>query len=176
MDKQAVQLNEQAIDLSSRGNYKDAVACFLSAIHIEKKNSLLWYNLGITYRDSGDLEASKNALFQAHKLEPENVEYLETLSLVYYAEGNTTEAFVWANRALEINPDNPHIWNNVGVYHFSENSFTEAAEAFECALCICPHYYDALYNLRDTYLELGNTVGAKECETKMKGISKKRGK
>jgi hypothetical protein len=33
-----------------------------------------------------------------------------------------------------------------------------------------------LYNLRDTYLELGNTVGAKECETKMKGISKKRGK
>ena len=38
MDKQAVQLNEQAIDLSSRGNYKDAVACFLSAIHIEKKN------------------------------------------------------------------------------------------------------------------------------------------
>ena len=56
MDKQAVQLNEQAIDLSSRGNYKDAVACFLSAIHIEKKNSLLWYNLGITYRDSGELE------------------------------------------------------------------------------------------------------------------------
>jgi hypothetical protein len=45
MDKEAVKLNEQAIELSSRGNYKEAIACFLSAIHIEKKNRLLWYNL-----------------------------------------------------------------------------------------------------------------------------------
>ena len=76
MDKEAVKLNEQAIELSSRGNYKEAIACFLGAIHIEKKNGLLWYNLGITYRDSGDLQAAKNALFQAHKLDSDNVEIL----------------------------------------------------------------------------------------------------
>ncbi|MBR4012603.1 MAG: tetratricopeptide repeat protein, partial [Spirochaetaceae bacterium] len=63
--------------------------------------------------------------------------------------------------------------NNIGVYHFSESDFSAAATAFEKALCIYPHYYDALFNLKDTYLELGNKVGAKECETKMREISKK---
>lgn len=173
MDKQALQLNEQAIELSARGNYKDAIACFLSAIHIEKKNHLLWYNLGITYRDFGDLQAAKNALFQAHKLSPENTEILETLSLVCYADEELEDAYVWAYEALEINPQNANIWNNIGVYHFFESDFSAAALAFEKALCIYPHYYDALFNLKDTYLELGNKVGAKECESKMREITKK---
>lgn len=173
MDKEALKLNEQAIELSARGNYKEAIACFLSAIHIEKKNGLLWYNLGITYRDSGDLQAAKNALFQAHKLDSENVEILETLSLVCYAAEDLEDAYVWAYEALQINPQNAYIWNNIGVYHFSESDFSAAATAFEKALCIYPHYYDALFNLKDTYLELGNKVGAKECENKMREITKK---
>ena len=40
MEKETLLLNEQAIDLSNRGNYKEAIACFLSAIHIEKNNFL----------------------------------------------------------------------------------------------------------------------------------------
>ena len=53
MNKEAVKLNEQAIELSSRGNYKEAIACFLGAIHIEKKNGLLWYNLGASATGAG---------------------------------------------------------------------------------------------------------------------------
>jgi tetratricopeptide (TPR) repeat protein len=174
MEKEALLLNEQAIDLSNRGNYKEAIACFLSAIHIEKNNFLLWYNLGITYRDSGDLEAAKNALFQAHKLDSSNEEVLETLSLVCYTAEDLGEAFYWARQALDINPRNANVWNNIGVYHFAENDFTAAAAAFERALSIYPHYYDALFNLKDAYLELGNRVGAKECEAKMRQISAKR--
>ena len=174
MEKEALLLNEQAIDLSNRGNYKEAIACFLSAIHIEKKNFLLWYNLGITYRDSGDLEAAKNALFQAHKLDSSNEEVLETLSLVCYTAEDLGEAFYWARQALDINPKNANVWNNIGVYHFAENDFTSAAAAFERALSIYPHYYDALFNSKDAYLELGNRVGAKECEAKMRQISAKR--
>ena len=51
-----------------------------------------------------------------------------------------------------------------------EEKYEEAAQAFELAVSIYPRYYDALYNLRDTYLELGNKQGAKECTECMKNI------
>ena len=59
-------LNNQAISLASEGNFKDAIACFKRAIFIEKENHLLWYNLGITYRDAGDLSNAKKSLETAY--------------------------------------------------------------------------------------------------------------
>ena len=50
-------LNTQAIDLAAKGDYDEAIACFKRAIYMENSNHLLWYNLGITYRDSGNLNS-----------------------------------------------------------------------------------------------------------------------
>ena len=38
------------------------------------------------------------------------------------------------------------------------------------AISIYPQFYDALFNLRDTYLELGNKTGADECSAIMKNL------
>ena len=48
-------LNNQAILLASDGAYNEAIACFKRAIVIDKENYLLWFNLGVTYRDAGNL-------------------------------------------------------------------------------------------------------------------------
>ena len=61
-------LNNQAITLAAEGNFKDAIACFKRALVIEKENYLLWYNLGITYRDAGDLRKAKDSLATAYKI------------------------------------------------------------------------------------------------------------
>lgn len=175
MESNAEKLNDQAIDLAAQGQYREAIACFLSAIRLDKKNYTIWYNLGITYRDSGDFDAAKDALTAAYKLAPENEDILETLSLVCYADSEMEDAYKWAYKALEVNFLNPHVWNNIGVFHFSEGEFEEAAESFEKAVSVYPHYYDALYNLRDTYIELGNKLGAKECDDKLKELSDKGG-
>ena len=45
--------------------------------------------------------------------------------------------------------------------------------AFEQAVSLYPHYYDALYNLRDTYAELGNKVGQAECARLMAQLRSK---
>ena len=55
-------LNNQAIILASDGAYTEAIACFKRAIVIDKNNYLLWFNLGVTYRDAGKLEEAENAL------------------------------------------------------------------------------------------------------------------
>ena len=165
-------LNIQAIELASQGCYKEAIACYKRAVIIDKNNYLLWYNLGITYRDSGHPKDAKNALLQAYKLNDIDEELLETLSLVCFSLKENDDAFMYAMEAIDLNPMNARCWNNVGVFYFSEEKYEDAAEAFEMAISIYPQFYDALFNLRDTYLELGNKTGADECSAIMKNLKK----
>jgi tetratricopeptide (TPR) repeat protein len=161
-------LNTQAIELAAQGEYSDAIACFKRAISMEKSNILLWYNLGITYRDSGDLERSKTALEYANDLAEEtDEEILETLSLVCFTMGSMEEAFMYCMDGLDLNNKNPHLWNTLGVLFFNRSDYGDACGAFENAVSLCPYYYDALYNLCDTYAELNNQAGAAECERRM---------
>ena len=53
------------------------------------------------------------------------------------------------------------------MLYFNRSCFPEACDAFEEAVTISPYYYDALFNLRDTYSELGNAVGASECARRL---------
>lgn len=164
-------LNSQAIELASQGCYTEAIACFQRALTMETNNYQLWYNLGITYRNQGDLEHAKEAVEQAYKLEPEDEDVLESLTLICFSLKEIEEAFEYCRAGLELNDNNAHVWNNLGVLFFSQSEFSKACEAFETAVTIFPHYFDALYNLRDTYLELGNKTGAEECDKQLKMIS-----
>ncbi|MDR1785828.1 MAG: tetratricopeptide repeat protein [Spirochaetaceae bacterium] len=164
-------LNTQAIELAAQGDYNEAIACFKRAISIEKSNILLWYNLGITYRDLGDLELARTTLEYANDLaEGEDEEILETLSLLCFTIGIMDEAFAYCMDGLALNDKNPHLWNNLGVLFFNNTEYEDACYAFENAVSLCPYYYDALFNLRDTYIELENDAGAEECERRMSGL------
>lgn len=164
-------LNTQAIELASQGDYPEAIACFKRAIAIERENYLLWFNMGVTYRDAGDLEGAKQALLQANLINPEDEEVLETLALIYFSLGQTDLALETCLDTLELNTNNAHIWNTIGVLHFSKSNYQDACTSFEKAVTLYPHYYDALYNLRDTYTELGNKQGALECNDRLKKLT-----
>lgn len=168
----AERLNNQAISLAAKGEYHDAIACFMRAITIETENYLLWFNLGVTYRDSGDLQNAKAALQKAHTINPEDDETLETLAIVYYSLGQTEDALATCAEGLDSNYENPHLWNTVGVIYFKREEYQEAAEAFEHAVSLNPYYYDALYNLHDAYYEIGNMTGVQECSVRMREIEK----
>lgn len=160
-------LNNQAIELASHGEYKEAIACFMRAIALERENYLLWFNLGITYRDSGDLPAARVAMEKACAVHPEDDEVLEALASLCFAMDDLDAAMGYCLAGLDVNSMNSHLWNTMGVVFFNQTNYIEASEAFEYALTINPYYYDALFNLRDTYNELGNTVGEAECEARL---------
>lgn len=163
-------LNNQAIILASGGNYVESIACFKRAITIDKNNYLLWYNLGITYRDAGENESAREALIQAFQINPENEEVIETLATQCLSMGNLNEAVYYCNYGLELNNANAHLWNLLGVCFFQEEMYIEASEGFEMALSLNPYYADALLNLKDTYSELGNKNGVIECTMRLKEI------
>lgn len=163
-------LNTQAIEFAEHGQYFEAIACLKRAISIEKYNHLLWYNLGITYRDAGQLAEAKYALLKAHEIEDDDDEVIETLALVCFNMGCNEEALSYCLEGLAKNSQNAHLWNTIGVIYFNQNDFPMAQEAFENAVTINSYYYDALFNLRDTYEELGNKTGYQMCVEQMKNI------
>ncbi len=163
-------LNNQAIQLAAKGEYKEAIACFKKAIILESSNYLLWYNMGITYRDSGDLSAAKDCMKRAYELSPDDGDVTETLALICHAMGRSAEALHYCYVGLSRSETNSRLWNTVGVVYFSKTEYSDAAEAFEAALTLDPYYYDALFNLRDTYTELKNFKGANECNRRLKEL------
>ncbi len=167
MRENCEKLNNQAIDLASKGQYKEAIACFMRAITMERQNYLLWYNLGITYRDSGDLAAAKLTMEKAFRINPEDDGVIETLAIICFNMGSLNEAMNYCIIGLQFNENNYHLWNTMGVLYFNQSCYEDASEAFEQALTINPYYYDSLYNLRDTYEELGNKAGMEECSARM---------
>lgn len=172
MKENAEILNTQAIQLAFKGDFNEAIACFMRALSIEKSNSLLWYNLGVTYRDLGDSGSAKKALLTAYELNDIDEEILETLALLCFTRDEIDEAFEYCAEGLELNPENAHVWNNIGVLYFTRSEYAQACEAFEKAVTIYPYYYDALYNLHDVYVELGNKAGQQECQSRLSKLSK----
>lgn len=170
MNENVTSLNSQAIDLASKGQYSEAIACLKAAINIEKFNHLLWFNLGITYRDAGDLKHAKHALEQAFQINNEDDEVIEMLAIICLNLGDMDTAMHYCHIGLDKNVQNAHLWNTMGVISFNSNNFEDACTAFEQAVTLNSYYYDALFNLRDTYEELGNQAGYEQCLIQMHNI------
>lgn len=175
MIEKAETLNTQAISLAANGDFKEAIACFKRALVVDKSNYLLWFNLGVTYRDAGHLDSAIECLRKAYELNETDRDTLETLALLSLSLEAYDDAFTFCTMGLDLYPTDSRLWNTTGVIFFNQSNYTEAAEAFERAVTINPYYYDALYNLRDTYDELGNKTGKAECIARMNQIKNTRG-
>ena len=165
-------LNNQAIILASDGAYTEAIACFKRAIVIDKGNYLLWYNLGVTYRDAGNLSDAENALETAFRMAPEKEDVAEAFATICLMQKKLSKVQQICMDSLDFNPLNPHMWNLLGVTEFQSENYEEASSYFEQAVSINPYYSDALYNLRDTYSVLDNKKGETACELRLKELEK----
>ncbi len=163
-------LNNQAIILASGGSYTEAIACFKRAITIDKSNYLLWFNLGVTYRDAGDLFEAKKALSIAFDIAPQNNDVVETYATICLSLQQLEQVIDICEEGLNFNPVNSHLWNLMGVVEFQRENYDMASEYFESAVTINPYYADALFNLKDTYFMLNNKNGVKECAKRLKEI------
>ena len=173
MIEKAESLNNQAIMFAADGAFPEAIACFKRAIVIQKDNYLLWYNLGVTYRDAGELKKAQSALATAYSMAPENEDVIETYGTISLSLKDVRLVREICSSALDVNDSNPHFYNLAGVTYFQEEDYGTAAEFFEHAVYLNPYYLDALYNLKDTYFMLQNKAGADECEKRIKEIGRK---
>lgn len=170
MKESSEKLNNQAINLAAEGHFDEAIACLKRAIIVEQDNYLLWFNLGITYRDMGNFQLAREALERAFEMMPEDTELVCELARLCLTLNQKNDALYFCSVGLNFDDSNSRIWNTVGVIAFNMENYDFASYAFEEAISINPFYYDAIYNLRDTYQELKNKAGVEECNRILKTL------
>lgn len=168
-------LNNNALHLAEKGSYDEAIECLKRALTLDPLNHLIWFNLGVTFRDCGMMKEAADSFAKAHDIDEDEESYTDALAITRMNMGNIDEAMQLCAEALTRNEMNARIWNTFGVLYFNKNKMDLAAEAFEKAVMINPYYYDALYNLRDTYEEMGNKDGMNLCIKQMKLIKQNKG-
>lgn len=163
-------LNNHAITLAAKGDFDDAISCLQRAVVLDKDNYLLWYNMGTTFRDAGKLKEARKALETAFRLAPDNMDVVEALAQVSLMQKDYVASARFCQSGIDTNEYNPRLWNLLGVISFQQADFRLASECFERALSLNAFDGDALFNLRDTYRELGENDAAAECERRMKEL------
>jgi len=82
------------------------------------------------------------------------------LSQVYARKSDFENARLHASTVVQIAPDDPLGWNNLGTILYAERNFTLAATAFERAVGLENNYANALYLLGLSYENLGRREDA----------------
>jgi tetratricopeptide (TPR) repeat protein len=171
----AINLNNSGIALTEANRPKDAIPLFRKALVMEPGNPLLWLNLGIAQQRTGNYEEAIESFQKALDIDGGLAEAWFSMGLIYYELEEFGLCRECYNSAVYYDGANPKIWNNLGVLSFAEGDFNEARCCFEEAVSLAPHYYDALYNLRDACRELGDYRAAAEFERALSGINVRHG-
>ncbi len=176
MEESPAFLNDSAVTLAAKGNHEEAIACLRRGIQLAPRNAILWFNLGLSLRATGKLTEAREALLKAAEANPTDVDSIDTLAVVLHETGEDAASERMYRNALEIAPGNGRVWNNYGVLLFGQSRFPEACQAFERAIALVPDFADALYNLRDTYEELGRHDDARKCAAMFRRLESKHAK
>ena len=167
----ATLLNNSGIALTEANRPKEAIPLFLEALVMEPINPLLWFNLGIAQQKTGDYEEAIISFRRAIDIDDDLAEAWVSLGLIAYETKNIDLAEDCYLAALIRNDIDPKTWNNLGVLYFTSGKMEEARQSFEKAVCLLPHYPEALLNLRDVCREMGDFVAAAEFERVLSGIT-----
>jgi tetratricopeptide (TPR) repeat protein len=168
-------LNDSAIALTEANRPNEAIPLFRKALAIEPGNPLLWLNLGIAQQRTGDYDEAIETFHCAIAIDDGLAEAWVSMGLIYYEMEDFELAEDCYQSALAHNENDPKTWNNLGVLYFTLGILEEARACFEKAVSLSPHYYDALFNLRDTCRELKDYRAAAEFERVLSGLPCPRG-
>jgi tetratricopeptide (TPR) repeat protein len=108
----------------------------------------------------GDAAGAIDALNQAVRLDPDDLNVRQELAAAYAAQGHTDEAFCELMAALFIDPRHAQTHASIGQLYLDAGRTTEAVTAFNRALELAPERYEIRYSLATAHARLGNAAEA----------------
>jgi tetratricopeptide (TPR) repeat protein len=108
----------------------------------------------------GDSAGAVDALNQAARLNPNDLNVRKELAAAYAASGQSDEAFCELMAALLIDPRQAQVHVSIGQLYLDTGRATDAVTAFTRALELSPRAYEIRYSLATAYTRLGKPVDA----------------
>jgi Flp pilus assembly protein TadD len=133
----------------SAGRYKAADESVRKAISLDPTDAFHWYHLALMCYRQGDRASARKFGSKALELSPRSPDIMNLVTLCEPAtSANADQRLAQYHEALELDPENAAIHNNIGAHHLDITHDYEAAEeCFRRALFFDPSDKTARSNL-----------------------------
>ncbi len=116
-----------------RGQYAEAVAAY-EKVQPAERDAAIWNRLGISYHLLNQLKAAENAYKSALRLDDQSAEPANNLAALYYSQRKFSDAERQVRRALERNPENTILRQNLRASRFARENVKVARATADSAL------------------------------------------
>ena len=158
VESNLLQLLDRAVGLHGEGQIAQAIAIYRMVLAQEPQQPIALHFLGIGLHQQGDSVAGVDYIRQSCALQSDNPAWHNDLGNVLFAIQQFDEASQAYVDALELNPHDFQVWNNLGAARLQCNDSTAAITAFEQAVQLNPEFAPALIHLGNIYEAQGDKL------------------
>ncbi len=107
----------------------------------------LYNNLANAYLGKKELDKAKEIVIKGRNYDKDNINLILTQASIEYELGNKDDFTNLMKEVLELRPNDPSLYFNIGVVSADQGKIKEAIEAYKKAIELKPDYSDAWLNL-----------------------------
>jgi len=133
------------------GNYKEALAIYLTLLSEYKENSDFHERVAKCQYELGMLEDAQQECQIALKLNERPVNSYYLLALILEKKNELAEAEKMLRRAIELDPNLAYLYNSLGVILGNQNRLDESMESYQKAIERDSNFWKAHFNLATIY-------------------------
>lgn len=161
IDKQSLSdyYGEMGFDKRLALNEAENIAYYKKATHYGSTYPGIWNMVGNYYLNSPTPDSALPYFRQAIALSPRST-YFSNLGKLFYKLSLYDSALVYAFQAMQMEPLNGKLWNDVARIYYSTNRITEAINYYHQAIKLAPTDNTILNNLVDVYIEIKQSDSA----------------
>jgi protein O-mannosyl-transferase len=119
-------------------DWTDPVALYRHSIEATPSSPTLFYNLGYSLREAGNLPQAEEAYREAIRLHPHYQQALASLGDVYARQGKNVKAYQAYREAIDLKPDDAPTILNLGVLYQQIGAPTAAENQFRRVIALAP--------------------------------------
>jgi predicted TPR repeat methyltransferase len=155
------QILQRAIGLHRAGELESAAHIYREVLAQHPQQAIALHYLGIVLHQQGQHEAGLAYVRQSCALQPDNASWHNELGNMLFALGQFEAANEAYLEALQADPRDHEVWNNLGSSQLqSEATAADAVFSFEQALLLAPDFVPALLHLGNIHEAAGDKMSS----------------
>jgi Tfp pilus assembly protein PilF len=117
-------------DLLSAGDVDGAIAELSIALSLEPKSGEAMNLIGVAYETKGLRRRALESFKAAVEADKNSADYLNNYGFLLFKNNDFEEATKYLKRAAKLSPNDPRIWNNLGLAQSRRGKFDDAFRSF----------------------------------------------
>lgn len=148
--------------LAQLGQHDQSAAFYDYTAKLKPQQVTALLGLASQYLASNQIKKAIEKLDQVIKIEPENTAAIVRMVNALRLDFDYDRAKDYGLKAVELMPDSPHPFNNLGLLYHELGDHKEALKYIEKAIEIQPDFAEGINNRGITLLAMGDVEGAKQ--------------